>query len=226
MIESGIILLDKPKGLSSFMAGKLVGRAVGASKFGHMGTLDPMATGLLVVAINKATKLFDKFLHSDKEYLATYNFGYETDTLDGEGEITKKNDVVVCKDSLEQVCEKFVGKQSQIPPIYSAKKINGKKAYELAREGKIVELKPKEVELYSLKLLGGGNNSYSFKINCSSGFYVRSLGRDIAKEFSTFATTTCIRRTQCSGFDLKDAQTLEEIKNGNFKLIPLEEIFV
>ena len=116
-----------PKGLSSFMAVRIVQKALGAKKAGHMGTLDPMASGLLVIGINKGTKLFDKFLKSDKEYLATYEFGYETTTLDAEGEIVKKDEnIEIKKEQVENLIPSFLGIQSQIPPAYSAKKINGK----------------------------------------------------------------------------------------------------
>lgn len=225
MSEDGVVVLNKPAGISSFLAVKLVQRAVNAKKAGHMGTLDPLASGVLVIGINKGTKLFDKFLKSDKEYYAEYEFGYETDTLDCEGKIIKQNDVKVTREMLENIIKNFIGKQMQIPPQYSAKKINGKKAYQLAREGVQFEVPPKEVELFDLKILEEVKpNTFGVKIFCSSGFYVRSLGRDLASELSTYCTTICIVRTKCCGFALEQAQTLEEIKSGNFVIHPLEEI--
>ncbi|MDD4815645.1 MAG: tRNA pseudouridine(55) synthase TruB [Clostridia bacterium] len=223
MVEDGLIVLNKPKGMSSFFAVKIVKRALKANKAGHMGTLDPLATGVLVIGINKATKLFDKFLKGNKEYIAEYEFGYETDTLDCEGNITNKNQILVTKEMLEKILPKFLGKQMQVPPNYSAKKIDGKKAYDLARIGVEFSIPPKQVEVFGLELLEQiKQNTFAIKIKCSSGFYVRSLGRDLAKELSTYATTINITRTICCGFGIEEAQSLEEIKSGNFDLKPIK----
>lgn len=220
---NGLVVLDKPSGLSSFLAVKIVKRALGVKKAGHMGTLDPLASGVLVVGINKGTKLFDKFLKHNKEYYAEYQFGYETDTLDLEGEVTfKAENVVVTKEDIEKILPQFLGKQQQMPPLYSAKKIDGQKACDLARAGKEVALKPKEVEVFDLKLVKQiGNNTFGVKIRCSSGFYVRALGRDIAKKLATYATTTCIRRTECCGFKIEQAESLEDIKAGKPTVHPI-----
>lgn len=227
-LESGLILLDKPKGISSFQAVKIVSKSLGKVKAGHMGTLDPEASGLLIIGINKGTKLFDKFLRGNKEYYATFQFGYETDTLDSAGSIIKSTHVKINKEQILQIISKFIGKQLQIPPLYSAKKINGCRAYNLARNNIEIELKPNEVELFDLslidKLCDVEKQLYTFKINCSSGFYVRSLGRDIANKLSTYATTTCIRRTKCCGFDVKNANSLEDIKNLKFSFISLDKV--
>lgn len=226
-LESGLILLDKPKGISSFQAVKIVSKSLGNIKAGHMGTLDPEASGLLIIGVNKATKLFNKFLNGKKEYYATFQFGYETDTLDSVGSVTKSTDLKIAKNQVFDIIDSFVGKQLQIPPIYSAKKINGLRAYDLARKNIEITLKPNEVELYNLSLINKlcdfEKQLYTFKINCSSGFYVRSLGRDIANKLSTYATTTCIRRTKCCGFDVKNANSLEDIKNLKFSFISLDK---
>lgn len=224
--KSGIIILNKPPNMSSFLAVKIVKGILSAKKAGHMGTLDPLASGVLVIGINKGTKLFDKFLKSDKEYIVDYEFGYETDTLDCEGKITnKKPETNITFDDLNKVIKKFIGKQLQTPPAYSAKKINGKKAYELAREGKTFELPDKEVEVYNLEVLEKiKTNIFRLRINCSSGFYVRSLGRDLAKEMGTFCTTINIIRTKCCGFDVFQSHSIEDLKIGNYTLIPLERI--
>lgn len=223
--KDGLIVLDKPSGLSSFLAVNIVKRAVGAKKAGHMGTLDPLASGVLVIGINKATKLFDKFLKSNKEYYAEYEFGYETDTLDLEGKVIKKDENFsgITKEEFIKVLPKFVGKMKQMPPVYSAKKIDGKKACDLAREGKEITLEPKEVEVFALDFVDEIRpNVFGVKIQCSSGFYVRALGRDIAKELGSFATTVCIRRTKCCGFDIAQADKLEDIKQGKFNLVEIE----
>ena len=216
-ISDGLIVIDKPSGLSSFLAVKIAARAVGAKKAGHMGTLDPLASGVLVVGVGKGTKMFDHFLKHEKEYYAEYEFGYETDTLDLEGAVLKTDtDVCVTEKQIKAVLPKFMGKILQMPPVYSAKKIGGQKACDLARAGKEVELKPKEVEVFKLELVGQIKpNTFGMNIRCSSGFYVRALGRDIAAALGTVATTTCIRRTYACGFNLSQAQTLEDIKAGN-----------
>ena len=224
-IKDGLVVIDKPSGLSSFLAVNITKRSLKAKKAGHMGTLDPLASGVLVVGIGKGTKLFDHFLGHEKSYYAEYEFGYETDTLDLEGKVLKKNDCVVTEDDLKKILPNFLGQISQMPPVYSAKKIDGKKACDLARSGQVVELKPKEVEVFELELVKKlAKNKFGFNIRCSSGFYVRALGRDLAEKLGTFATTTLIRRTQCCGYSLDKAQTLEEIKTGKAVVYPLEEV--
>ena len=223
MDKNGLVILDKPAGISSFLAVKIIKRALECKKAGHMGTLDPMATGLLVVGINKGTKLFDYYLKHDKEYYAVYKFGVETDTLDSEGEIINQNDVKVTAEMLQEIIPNFLGEQNQIPPNYSAKKINGKRACDLVREGKEITLAPKKVTLYNLELIKEvDENTFAFKMHCSSGFYVRSLGRDLADKLSTYCTTLEIRRTKCCGYGLEHASSLEEIKQGKYKFIEIE----
>ena len=222
--NSGIIVLNKPRGMSSFLAVKLAKKALSAKKAGHMGTLDPLADGLLLVGINKGTKLFDKFLHCNKVYRTVFKFGEETDTLDSEGKIINKNNVVVNPEMIENVLPSFVGKSAQMPPKYSAKKINGQKACDLARKGQDFELSPKEIEIFDVKLLRQiDTNVFEFEIFCSSGFYVRSFARDLAKTLDTFAFALSITRTKCGDFSLEQAQTLEEIKEGNAKVYVIEE---
>lgn len=224
--KDGLLVIDKPSGLSSFLAVKIVGRSLGVKKAGHMGTLDPLASGVLVVGIGRGTKLFDKFLKHEKEYYAEYEFGYETDTLDLEGIVLKRDENrAVSLEEFKAVLPEFMGSLLQMPPSFSAKKINGKKACDLAREGKEVVLEPKEVVVYDLVCTGElRKNVFGVKIRCSSGFYVRALGRDIAIRLGTVATTVCIRRTECCGFGLDKAQTLEEVKQGKVNVFPLEEV--
>lgn len=219
MDKSGIIVLNKPEGMSSFLAVKLVQRATSSKKAGHMGTLDPLAEGVLLIGVNKGTKLFDKFLNSTKIYRTKIKFGQETDTLDREGEVINSCEKVVTESELKKVLSNFVGKYPQMPPKYSAKKINGKKACDLARKGVEVELKPKQIEVFDLKLVKNhGENVFEFEIFCSSGFYVRSFARDIAKAVDSCGYCLTIQRTKCGDFSLSDAQTLEEIKAGNAKI--------
>ncbi len=222
--EDGVLVLNKPIKMSSFLAVKLVKKILGAKKAGHMGTLDPLADGVLVIGINKGTKLFDKFLNSDKEYISVFKFGEETDTLDLDGKIIKSNEKIVTFDELQNVLKTFIGKQYQMPPIYSAKKINGKRACDLVREGKEVELKPKEIEIYDLKIVEQiETNVFKIKISCSSGTYVRSIVRDVAEKLSTCGMTLSITRTKCGVLCIKDAYSLEQVRNGDYKLININE---
>ncbi len=225
-MDSYIILLNKERGISSNSAVNRVKYAVGANKAGHLGTLDVLATGLLPITINKATKLFDYYLNKDKVYRAVFRFGETTDTLDLEGEITEKVEKVITLEMVEAVLPQFTGKINQMPPVYSAKKVNGKKAYQLARSGKDVQLKPKEIEIYSLKCLGEiDQNTFEFEIHCSSGTYIRSLCRDIATALSTIGVMSSLQRTKCGVFNVNDAFLLNDIKSGNYKKISLENIF-
>ena len=212
---TGIILLNKPRGLSSNSAANIVKKAVGAKKAGHLGTLDVEAQGLLPITINSSTKLFDCFLHKDKQYKTIFKFGEETDTFDLEGETTKVEDVDIDTQQLASALKAFEGKIKQLPPDYSAKKINGKKAYQLKREGKEVSLQPKEVEIYKFELIDKiDKNTFQFLIECSSGTYIRALCRDLA-----------ITRTKCGNFDLKDAFSLQDVKEGKYALIKPETLF-
>jgi len=148
--------------------------------------------------------------------VAVFHFGYETDTLDSEGQIISQNEVSVSLEQVQSILGKFVGKQNQMPPQFSAKKVNGQKACDLARAGKEVELKPKEIEIFDLKVLRDfGNNNFQFEITCSSGTYIRSLCRDLAKELSTYGTMLSIIRTKCGVFSIENSCTLQDVENGN-----------
>ncbi len=223
---NGIVLVNKPAGISSNAVVNIVKRVLGAKKCGHLGTLDLEGEGLLPVTVNAGTKLFDFFLGKDKTYEAVFEFGVETDTLDLAGQVTKRQDCSITLEQVEQVCKEMIGKYAQMPPQYSAKKVNGQVAYKAARKGETVELKPKEIEIFSLKVLSEvGHNIFRFEISCSSGTYIRSLCRDMAQKMSTCGVMHCILRTRCGQFYLKNAYTLDEIKNGNFKIVPCEDVF-
>lgn len=216
--KNGIIVLNKPTGMSSSLAVQIIKRTIKPNKVGHLGTLDPLGTGILLIAVNKATKLFDEYLNKDKIYKAVFYFGKETDTLDSEGKIIKSIDVNISLNQVNEISKKFEGEFEQLPPQYSAKKINGKKAYELARQGKQVPLKTRRVKIYSCKVLSQmAKNTFMFEIKCSSGTYIRSICRDIAKELSTYGTMLAIIRTTCGIYTLNDSCTLEDIKNNNYK---------
>lgn len=223
---NGIILVNKESGFSSNQVVGKVKYLLKANKAGHLGTLDVLGRGLLPITLGRGTKLFDYFLNKDKVYQTIFEFGFATTTLDREGEITDKNDVEVSLEQLQNVCQKFIGKQDQLPPIYSAKKINGKKAYELARAGKSVDLKPKQIEIYDLKVLKQiEKNKFLLEVHCSSGTYIRSLCRDIASSLGTFGVMQDILRTKCGSFDIKESFTIEDIERGKYKIIPLDTVF-
>lgn len=223
---NGIILVNKESGFSSNQVVGKVKYLLKANKAGHLGTLDVLGRGLLPITLGRGTKLFDYFLNKDKVYQTIFEFGFTTTTLDREGEITDKNDIEVSLEQLQNVCQKFIGKQDQLPPIYSAKKINGKKAYELARAGKSVDLKPKQIEIYNLRILKQiEKNKFLLEVHCSSGTYIRSLCRDIASSLGTFGVMQDILRTKCGSFDIKESFTIEDIEQGKYKIIPLDTVF-
>ena len=223
---NGIVLLNKPRGISSNSAVNIVKKCAKADKAGHLGTLDVAGEGLLPVTLGKCTKLFDFFLNKDKVYETVFEFGWTTDTLDLEGELTNKNEVIVTKDTLENVCKDFVCTFDQMPPQYSAKKIGGRKAYDLAREGKIAELKPKTITIYGIKVLEElDKNVFKLSVHCSSGTYIRSLCRDIAEKLSTYGVMRCILRTKCGNFCILDSYTLNQVREGNFKIISADQVF-
>lgn len=215
----------KPTGVSSgFVVNKI--KRITNEKVGHLGTLDPSASGVLSIAVGKATKFFDYFLNKDKEYVALAKFGVLTDTLDSDGTVIEKDNVNVSLEDIEKIIPKMCGESLQIPPIFSSKNVNGERAYDLARQGKDVVLEPKKVQIYSIKVEKmRQNNLFRLKIHCSSGTYVRSIVRDIAKELGTNATTVCIIRTASGKFKINESVTLDDIvENKEKHLIKINSI--
>ena len=211
---NGFFCVDKEFGVSSAKAiWQLKKKLNITDKIGHMGTLDPNATGVLVVGVGRANRLFDIMLAKRKTYVATFDFGYETETLDLESDfIVKKSDHIPTKKEIEQNLEKMVGKQKQTAPQFSAKNVNGTRAYMLARSGKNVEIKPHEIEIFSFKLLEQiSNTAFSFEIECSGGTYIRSICRDFANILNSCATMTSLKRTKCGEFLLENCKKIEEI---------------
>ena len=193
-------------------------------KVGHMGTLDPMATGVLPIAIGKATRLFDLFSEKKKTYEAEFVFGKETDTLDAWGEVTNSNDKKVTKEDIESVLPSLIGEIDQIPPTYSAKSVDGKRAYEYARKGIALELPAKRVNIYDIKVLDGENNRYRFEISCGAGTYIRAIARDIANALGTFGYMSALTRTQSGQFYLENSVDIREFEKDPEKfLIPMEQ---
>ena len=213
----GIIILNKDTGMFSRTAGWRVAKMFGEKKFGHIGTLDPMATGVLPIAIGNATKMIpfiEEINENKKEYLFGLKFGVETDSLDITGTITNKSDIIPSENDIKKAIQKLVGNIKQIPPQFSAVHINGKRAYELARTGQKIEIEPRLITVYELEYTGKSQeNEYNFRVICSRGTYVRSIVRDIAKLCGALATTTYIHRTQTNGFNIKNAHTLDFLEN-------------
>ena len=181
-------------------------------KCGHMGTLDPLASGVLPVGIGKATRLFDFLLDKKKVYLAQFTFGYETDSFDLEGRVIKTGGRIPEKDEIIAVLCDFSGEIEQVPPRFSAIMVDGKRGYDLARKGVRFELPAKKVVIDNLSLVGSdGKNAYLFKIECRGGTYIRSLCRDIAKKLGTVATMTMLERTEAGYFNKKNSVSLKEL---------------
>lgn len=224
-MPNGVILINKPTGMTSNTLVRKVGKAIGEKKVGHMGTLDPMGSGLLPVLCGKATRLFDMATNKTKVYRAVFKFGIQTDTLDSEGKITKQDDKQISKQDVEIATKKFVGEFDQIPPQYSSKKIGGKKAYEIARSGEEVELKPRHIKISKFALVAElEKNTFLFEIECLEGTYIRALCRDLAKELATCGTMCAICRTKCCGQSLGDAISLDEVDESSNVIAPQDFI--
>ena len=213
----GFVNVNKPKGITSAHVVAKVKRALGLAKnvkVGHTGTLDPEASGVLPIAVGKATKLFEFMLSKTKEYEANFTFGYETDTLDSAGKKIYSSDKIPQKSEIETKLNLFLGSISQMPPVYSAKSVGGVRAYTLARQGKSVDLQPSVVQIDEFRLIEQiDERTFRFKIVCGSGTYIRSLCRDLAYKLDTYATMTDLVRTRVGVFDLSNAVGLDSISN-------------
>ncbi len=215
-MDSGWIILDKPSGMFSRRAAGIVARMFGARTFGHIGTLDEMASGVLPIALGAATKMIpfvEMARPSVKEYEFSCVFGYETDTLDALGHEIARTDIIPSQSAVERAVSQSIGDIEQIPPIYSAVHINGRRAYDVARRGGAVDLPPHHVHIDSLNLLNINGAVWTFRTRCSRGTYVRAIARDIAKICGTLATVTMIRRTESIGFSVKNAVQLDFLEN-------------
>lgn len=212
-IFSGFFNILKPCGPSSSDIVVKVRKITGIKKIGHLGTLDPYAAGVLPVAVGKATKLFDLLAFKEKKYRAVFTFGIETDTGDSDGIITETSDIIPSFDSVKQALKHFTGEIDQIPHRYSAVKIEGQKAYDLAREGKQFILKSKKVYIKSFELLRQKENEFTFDIVCSGGTYIRSLCRDLASLLKTNAYMSMLIRLSSGAFDINNSVTLKELEH-------------
>lgn len=225
---NGFLNLYKPKGVSSAFVLNQIKRSVRGETVGHMGTLDPLASGVLPVAIGKSARLFDFLLDKSKTYVADFAFGYETDTLDLEGKVIRTSPVIPTEEEIARVLPSLCGDVDQIPPLFSAKCVNGKRGYELARKGKEFSLPPKRVHIEKIELLGQTEeNKYRFLIVCGGGTYIRSIARDIGEALGSCATMTDLVRRSSGIFDMDSSVTAERFANAEDKkslLIPPDEV--
>lgn len=222
--NSGIIVINKPKDLTSRDVVNIISKNLNIKKVGHNGTLDPLATGVLVICFGKYTKLNDLLTSHEKEYIAEVTLGLETDTLDITGKILNKNTPHITKEELIKALKNFEKTYNQEVPKYSAVKVSGKKLYEYAREGKEVILPKKEVTIYQNELLSFTENKFTFKTKVSKGTYIRSLIRDILASLNETGTMSNLKRTKQGIFKLEDSYTLDDIKQGNFKVLKVKDI--
>lgn len=228
---TGIIILDKPKDITSFGAVARVRRICGEKKCGHSGTLDPMATGVLTVMLGGATRFCELLPSHDKSYIASFRLGTVTDTLDITGKVLETRPVTASSSDVLDALESFTGEISQLPPMYSAISVNGQRLYDLARQGIEVERQARTVYIHSAELLESDDDSHEYKISvsCSSGTYIRSLIDDIGKKLGCGAVMTDLRRTSANGFSADAAVTVEQLEaaaqNGTLEsiLIPVEK---
>jgi len=226
----GIIVINKPKGITSFDVIRKLKKILKTKKIGHTGTLDPLATGVMLMCVGKATKLASELEAKDKVYIADFDIGYATDTYDIEGKKIAENIIDVSKEDLEQSIKKFIGNIKQVPPMYSAIKIDGNKLYHLARKGIEVERPERDVTIEYINLLDFKDNKAKIETKVSKGCYIRSLIYDIGQDLGTYATMITLQRKQVGDYSLEDSYSLEKIEemvlNNDFKFLKnIEEIF-
>lgn len=220
---NGILIVNKSEGFTSRDVVNKLSKIFNTKKIGHTGTLDPIAKGVLVVVIGKYTKLCEDLTQTYKEYIATFKLGILTDTLDITGKILDEKDVTVTEEEIRNVIASYKCVYDQEVPIYSSVKINGRKLYEYARNGENVVLPKRKVDIKNIEVIDINKDIVKIKCLVSKGTYIRSLIRDIGSSLNTFATMTDLIRTKQGIFDIRDSYTLEDIENGNYKLIDIED---
>jgi tRNA pseudouridine55 synthase len=222
----GFLVINKPKGPSSFQVVRRISKVTGL-KAGHAGTLDPQASGLLVVAVGAATRLLQYLPGEPKTYKFGIQFGMQTDTLDSEGKIVKQNSIIPSKASLQKLTLEFSGERMQIPPEFSAIKINGVRAYKMARKGDNPEMRPRKIDIFSIKLedYEEQNGIAHFTVVCSGGTYVRALARDIASELDTCGFASYVHRTAVGAFSLENSIEVENMDEASKYIISLDKVF-
>ena len=221
---NGVLLINKEKGITSSDVVVKLKHILNTKKVGHTGTLDPLAEGLMLVTVGKATKISNLLVEKYKEYIATFELGYQTNTYDIEGKVINKSDKVAEKDEITKVINSYKKTYLQEVPIYSSVKVNGKKLYEYARNNIEVELPKREVEIKDIEILSIEENEVVIKTFVSKGTYIRSLINDIGLSLETYATMTDLIRTKVDKYNLEDAYTLEDVEENNYKLLSIEEV--
>lgn len=220
----GILLINKPAGYTSHDIVGIVRKKLHTKKVGHCGTLDPDATGVLVVCVNKATKAIQFLMSDSKIYRATLSLGKSTDTYDASGKVLEEKEVgEISKEQVEGVLNSFLGHSKQKPPIYSAIKVNGKKLYEYARNGEEVEIKERDIEIMMIQLISFDKNEIVFDVKCSKGTYIRSLCVDIAKKLGCPGHMSHLTRIVSGDFSLEKCYTLEDLQQDRYKLLSVDE---
>lgn len=221
----GLIIVNKEKDWTSRDVVNKVCKIFNIPKAGHTGTLDPLATGVLVVAVGEGVKLVDFLTNETKEYVAEVECGISTDTLDVLGNILEEQkDFILEKEKVEEVLNSFLGKSIQEVPLYSSIRVDGKRLYEYARNGEEVELPKREIEIFNIELLDIKEKSFSFKVKVSKGTYIRSLIRDIGIKLNVLCTMKNLTRTKQGIYSIENSNTLEEIENGHYRLISFYEV--
>ncbi len=217
---NGLLVFDKPKGITSHDVVYKVRKKTGIKKVGHTGTLDPLATGVLVICIGKATKVSEYIIAEDKEYIAKIKLGLLTDSFDINGNIIKEEDVTFGEEEIKNALKSFIGAQKQTPPIYSAIKIDGRKLYQYARSGEEIDIAQRDITINSIKLLKfNGKDEITIRVSVSKGTYIRSLANDIGKRLNTNGTITELRRTKTGDFRID-----ESIDIDNFNRMTTDEL--
>ena len=225
----GIIIINKEKEYTSHDVVAKVKKILNEKKVGHTGTLDPNATGVLPILLGKGTKLSKYLINHNKIYEATLKLGEKTDTADIEGEIIEEKEVRkenISKENIAKILQEFIGKSKQVPPMYSAIKVKGKKLYEYARKGQTIEIKPREIEIYAIELLNINNNEITFRVHCSKGTYIRTLCENIAEKLETVGYMKDLKRIEVGEFNIKNAITLKELENKKGKAVISIEDFL
>jgi tRNA pseudouridine55 synthase len=221
----GFININKQSGVSSgYVVNKL--KKLTGMPCGHMGTLDPLASGVLPVGVGNASRLFDYLLQKKKQYVATFRFGVDSDTLDSTGNLTYENPYVPSEEEIEKAIPSLLGEVMQVPPRYSAKSVNGRRGYELARAGVDFELAAKKVSIDKIEYLGKEGEDFRFVIDCGAGTYIRSIARDLAEKCGATGIMTSLKRTKSGYFTLENSVTLEELSTENVEnyLIETEKL--
>ena len=231
-MKSGIINVYKEAGYTSFDVVAKLRRILHIKKIGHTGTLDPDAVGVLPICIGKATKVCDMLTNTDKTYVATLLMGVSTDTYDTSGTVLEEKEVNVTPEMVENTVRSFIGEQEQVPPMYSAIKVNGKKLYELARQGKVIERKPRKINIYNIEIIDIQLPRVKMRIDCSKGTYIRSLCHDIGKQLGCLGCMENLVRERVGDFSIDDAIIIEEIQSLmddnrlEDVLIPVDNVFL